>query len=72
MIAGGRAGCFDLLSARRRCATACRTTRAFRERMTAAGFDIKPGVHPIVPVMMGDAALAQPHGRAPAGAKAST
>ncbi len=31
----------------------------FRERMTAAGFDIKPGVHPIVPVMVYDAPLAQ-------------
>ena len=25
--------------------------------MTAAGFDIKPGVHPIVPIMLGDARL---------------
>jgi glycine C-acetyltransferase len=33
-------------------------TRFFRERMTAAGFDIEPGEHPIVPVMLGDAALA--------------
>src|SRR6478735_5817635 len=34
-------------------------TRYFRERMTAAGFDLKPGEHPIVPVMLYDAALAQ-------------
>jgi glycine C-acetyltransferase len=34
-------------------------TRYFRERMTAAGFDLKPGVHPIVPVMLYDAPLAQ-------------
>ncbi|MEO6968586.1 MAG: glycine C-acetyltransferase [Rhodanobacteraceae bacterium] len=34
-------------------------TRYFREQMTAAGFDIKPGVHPIVPVMVHDAKLAQ-------------
>ena len=34
-------------------------TRYFRERMTAAGFDIKPGVHPIVPVMIHDAPKAQ-------------
>ena len=27
--------------------------------MTAAGFDIRPGVHPIVPIMLGDARLAQ-------------
>jgi glycine C-acetyltransferase len=34
-------------------------TQYFREKMTAAGFDIKPGVHPIVPVMLYDAKLAQ-------------
>lgn len=34
-------------------------TRYFRENMTAAGFDIKPGVHPICPVMLYDAPLAQ-------------
>ena len=34
-------------------------TKYFREKMTAAGFDIKPGVHPIVPVMLYDAPLAQ-------------
>ncbi len=33
-------------------------TRRFREGMSAAGFAIKPGVHPIVPVMLGDARLA--------------
>ena len=33
-------------------------TRRFRDGMTAAGFAIKPGVHPIVPVMLGDARLA--------------
>lgn len=31
----------------------------FREGMTKAGFDIKPGVHPIVPVMLYDAKLSQ-------------
>ncbi len=31
----------------------------FREQMTAAGFDIKEGIHPIVPVMLYDAKLAQ-------------
>ena len=34
-------------------------TRRFRDGMTAAGFDLKPGVHPIVPVMLYDAPLAQ-------------
>ena len=33
-------------------------TRFFREQMTAAGFNIVPGTHPIVPIMLGDAALA--------------
>jgi glycine C-acetyltransferase len=33
-------------------------TRWFRSAMTAAGFDIVPGVHPIVPVMLGDALVA--------------
>ncbi len=31
----------------------------FREKMTAAGFDLKPGSHPICPVMLYDAPLAQ-------------
>ncbi|WP_210488389.1 glycine C-acetyltransferase [Rufibacter aurantiacus] len=34
-------------------------TKYFRENMTAAGFDIRPGVHPIVPVMLYEATLAQ-------------
>jgi glycine C-acetyltransferase len=34
-------------------------TRYFRSAMSEAGFDIKPGVHPIVPVMLYDAPLAQ-------------
>jgi glycine C-acetyltransferase len=34
-------------------------TRYFREKMTAAGFDIKPGEHPIVPIMLYDAPLSQ-------------
>jgi glycine C-acetyltransferase len=44
-------------------------TRVFRERMTAAGFEIRPGVHPIVPIMFSrftpdDATLAQRFARA--------
>ncbi|MCA9707175.1 MAG: aminotransferase class I/II-fold pyridoxal phosphate-dependent enzyme, partial [Myxococcales bacterium] len=35
-----------------------RNTTRFREGMTAAGFDIRPGVHPIVPIMLGEARLA--------------
>lgn len=33
-------------------------TAYFREQMTAAGFNVRPGRHPIAPVMLGDAALA--------------
>jgi glycine C-acetyltransferase len=51
---------FEMLSAagdlRERLAA---NTAHFRERMSAAGFDIKPGVHPICPVMLYDAPLAQ-------------
>jgi glycine C-acetyltransferase len=32
--------------------------RSFREAMTRAGFEVKPGFHPIVPIMLGDARLA--------------
>jgi glycine C-acetyltransferase len=44
-------------------------TKTFRERMTAAGFEIRPGVHPIVPILFGrfapeDAPLAQRFARA--------
>jgi glycine C-acetyltransferase len=44
-------------------------TAFFRERMTAAGFEIRPGVHPIVPIMFSrfapdDAPLAQRFARA--------
>ncbi len=34
-------------------------TRYFRTKMTEAGFDIKPGDHPIVPIMLYDAVVAQ-------------
>ncbi len=34
-------------------------TKYFRDKMTEAGFDIKPGFHPIVPVMLYDAKVAQ-------------
>jgi glycine C-acetyltransferase len=36
-----------------------KNTKYFREKMTAAGFDIVPGVHPIVPIMLYDAKLSQ-------------
>ena len=34
-------------------------TNYFRQKIAEAEFDIKPGVHPIVPIMLGDAKLAQ-------------
>lgn len=34
-------------------------TKYFREKIKAAGFEIKDGVHPIVPIMLGDAVLSQ-------------
>ncbi len=34
-------------------------TEYFRENITKAGLNIKPGIHPIVPIMLGDAALSQ-------------
>ncbi len=36
-----------------------KNTQYFRKQMTDAGFDIKPGEHPIVPIMLYDAVLAQ-------------
>jgi len=36
-----------------------KNTQYFRSKMTEAGFDIRPGVHPIVPVMLYDAKLSQ-------------
>ena len=36
-----------------------RNTNYFRQEMTKAGFDIKPGNHPIVPIMLYDAVLSQ-------------
>jgi glycine C-acetyltransferase len=59
-IAGASIAAFDLISSepslRERLMA---NTRAFREGMTKAGFTIKEGVHPIVPIMLGDARLAQ-------------
>jgi glycine C-acetyltransferase len=39
-------------------------TKHFRAGMTAAGFEIKPGVHPIVPIMLYDERLAHDMARA--------
>jgi glycine C-acetyltransferase len=59
-IAGASVAVLDMLSE----ATTLRdklerNTLYFREKMAEAGFDIKPGVHPIVPVMLYDAKLSQ-------------
>ena len=59
-IAGASIAVLDLLEA----STALRdkledNTRWFRQAIAAAGFDIKPGEHAIVPIMVYDAALAQ-------------
>jgi glycine C-acetyltransferase len=59
VIAGATLKALDLLKQ----STALRdqlqaNTRFFRAAMTKAGFNIAPGIHPIVPVMLGDAALA--------------
>jgi glycine C-acetyltransferase len=59
-IAGASIAVLDLLES----STALRdkledNTRWFRQAITAAGFDIKPGEHPIVPIMVYDAAKAQ-------------
>ncbi len=35
-----------------------KNTQYFREEMTKRGFNIKPGIHPIIPIMLGDAKLA--------------
>jgi glycine C-acetyltransferase len=58
-ITGASIAVLDLLSE----TTALRdklekSTLYFREKMTTAGFDIKPGEHPIVPIMLYDSVLA--------------
>ena len=58
-IVGGSIAAFDMLSrsTERRDKLEANTAR-FRSAMTAAGFNIRPGVHPIVPIMLGEAKLA--------------
>lgn len=51
--------CLDMLSASTKLRdTLEENTKFFRSAMTEIGFEIRPGVHPIVPVMIGDARLA--------------
>jgi len=59
-IAGASIAVLDLLSETTELRDKLeQNTMYFRQKMTAAGFDIKEGVHPIVPVMLYDAKLAQ-------------
>jgi glycine C-acetyltransferase len=59
-IVGASIAVFDLLSETTELRDKLEfNTKYFREKMTEAGFDIKPGDHPIVPIMLYDAVLAQ-------------
>jgi glycine C-acetyltransferase len=59
-IAGASIAVLDLLEASTELRDRVMANAArFRGAMTAAGFAIKPGIHPIVPIMLGDARLAQ-------------
>lgn len=59
-ITGASIAVFDLLTSTTELRDKLEdNTQYFREKMTAAGFDIKPGTHPIVPVMLYDAVLSQ-------------
>src|SRR6195952_1375600 len=59
-IAGASIAVLDMLSETTELRDALEyNTIYFRKKMTEAGFDIKPGDHPIVPVMLYDAKLAQ-------------
>ncbi|HTA82044.1 MAG TPA: glycine C-acetyltransferase [Bacteroidia bacterium] len=60
VIAGAAITVFDLLSKTTELRDKVMNNALyFREGMTKAGFDIKPGIHPIVPVMLYDAKLSQ-------------
>jgi len=59
-IVGASIAVFDLLSATTELRDRLEeNTLYFREKMTEAGFDIRPGIHPIVPIMLYDAPLSQ-------------
>ena len=59
-IVGASIAVFDMLSETTKLRDKLeRNTKYFRRKMTLAGFDIKPGDHPIVPIMLYDAVLAQ-------------
>jgi glycine C-acetyltransferase len=55
VVAGATAAVIDMLSETGALRGKLqRNTADFREKMTAAGFSIKPGIHPIVPIMLYD------------------
>ena len=57
-IVAASIACLDLLSATTELRDKLESlTMQFRNGMTEAGFDIRPGIHPIVPIMLGDARL---------------
>ena len=59
MIAASSIAVLDLLERDRSLQQQLHRNAAyFREKMTERGFDLKPGEHPIIPVMLGDAMLA--------------
>jgi glycine C-acetyltransferase len=59
MIAAASIGVLDLLERDNSLQQQLHSNAAyFREKMTEPGFDLKPGEHPIIPVMLGDAMLA--------------
>lgn len=59
-ITGASIAVFDLLSETTELRDKLESnTKYFRAEMTAAGFDIKPGEHAIVPIMLYDAVLSQ-------------
>ena len=59
-IVGASIAVLDLLSETTELRDKLETnTKYFRSKMTQAGFDIKPGEHPIVPIMLYDAVVAQ-------------
>jgi len=57
-IVAGSLACMDLLSGSTRLRDKLEAnTSQFRAGMVAAGYDLRPGVHPIIPIMLGDARL---------------
>ena len=59
LVAAGLAGLRLLSESTARRDRLAANTRWFRRAMTEAGFGLRPGEHPIVPIMLGDARLAQ-------------